>query len=110
MKTVQYQPVYCSRCRFYTPEGRRGGHCNLLGVPVQADWQACTLAVPIFMAALGDLDSLDLLPQPIEIHFPAPPLTPQPVYPETPVPSAKRSGDRFLDQQALPVPMSGVGR
>ena len=92
MKTIQCQPVCCSRCRYYTPEGRRGGHCSQLGVPVQPSWKACTVAVPIFMASLPELDSLDLLPQPIEIHFPEPPLTPQvqPTYPEPSVPALTR--------------------
>lgn len=38
----------CRHCHHYTPEGRRGGVCALLSVPVQSQWKACTLAVPSF--------------------------------------------------------------
>lgn len=79
------QPPRCSRCRYYTPEGRRGGHCSLLGVPVQGRWDACSLAAPLFMASIPELDPLELLPQPIEIHFPEPPLAPEPL-PSHPLP------------------------
>lgn len=38
----------CRYCRYFTPEGRRGGHCQQLGVPVQGKWKACCLAIPPF--------------------------------------------------------------
>ncbi|MBD1824660.1 hypothetical protein H6F51_19510 [Cyanobacteria bacterium FACHB-DQ100] len=38
----------CRHCRFYSPEGRRGGHCNQLNVAVQSTWKSCSLATPIF--------------------------------------------------------------
>ncbi|MBE9095526.1 hypothetical protein [Tychonema sp. LEGE 07203] len=38
----------CRHCRHYTPEGRRGGVCDLLSVPVQSQWKACALAVSPF--------------------------------------------------------------
>jgi hypothetical protein len=38
----------CRHCRHYTPEGRRGGICALLSVPVQSQWKACSLAVSPF--------------------------------------------------------------
>lgn len=38
----------CRSCRYYTPEGRRGGHCQQLSVPVRGSWQACSLAIPAF--------------------------------------------------------------
>ncbi|MBE9013224.1 hypothetical protein IQ250_23790 [Pseudanabaenaceae cyanobacterium LEGE 13415] len=38
----------CRHCRFYSPEGRRGGHCSQLNVSVQSTWKACSLATPIF--------------------------------------------------------------
>ncbi|MCY7385131.1 MAG: hypothetical protein LH628_21640 [Microcoleus sp. CAN_BIN18] len=38
----------CRHCRHYTPEGRRGGVCDLLSVPVQSQWKACSLAVSAF--------------------------------------------------------------
>lgn len=38
----------CRACRYYTPEGRRGGFCQQLSVPVRGSWQACSLAIPPF--------------------------------------------------------------
>lgn len=38
----------CRSCRYYTPEGRRGGNCQQLGVPVRSSWKACSLAIPPF--------------------------------------------------------------
>lgn len=41
----------CQHCRFYQPEGRRGGGCEQLGVIVQSSWIACGLAEPPFVWA-----------------------------------------------------------
>ncbi|MDX2097511.1 MAG: hypothetical protein SFW36_07010 [Leptolyngbyaceae cyanobacterium bins.59] len=38
----------CRHCRFYVPEGRRGGTCQQLDVPVQSCWKACSLSLPPF--------------------------------------------------------------
>lgn len=38
----------CRHCRFYSPEGRRGGYCSQLNVAVQSTWKSCSLATPIF--------------------------------------------------------------
>lgn len=38
----------CRYCRHFTPEGRRGGNCQQLGVPVRGNWKACALAMPPF--------------------------------------------------------------
>lgn len=38
----------CRHCRFYQPEGRRGGQCQQLSVTVQGAWQACALAASPF--------------------------------------------------------------
>ncbi|MEY3867015.1 MAG: hypothetical protein RLZZ338_906 [Cyanobacteriota bacterium] len=38
----------CRHCRYYQMEGRRWGHCQLLGVPVQGGWATCSHAVPPF--------------------------------------------------------------
>jgi hypothetical protein len=43
----------CRHCRFYSPEGRRGGHCNQLNVAVRSGWKACSLATPIFEPEWG---------------------------------------------------------
>ncbi len=49
----------CRYCRWYKPEGRRGGMCQMLGVAVQSKWQACTLARPAF-ATSWDLERIML--------------------------------------------------
>ena len=49
----------CRYCRHYNPEGRRGGTCQRLGVPVQASWKACILASPPF----SDWQSIDEIVQ-----------------------------------------------
>lgn len=38
----------CRYCRFYHPEGRRGGTCEQLNVSVQGTWKSCSLAAPAF--------------------------------------------------------------
>lgn len=38
----------CRLCYHYNPEGRRGGICNKLDVPVQPAWESCSLAVHPF--------------------------------------------------------------
>lgn len=38
----------CGLCRFYTHQGRRGGVCEQLNVPVAARWNACELAASPF--------------------------------------------------------------
>ena len=49
MKKANFLTSACRYCRFYTPEGRRGGTCSILGgVTVQAGWKACSLAAPPF--------------------------------------------------------------
>lgn len=70
MKSAQCRVTSCSRCRFYAPEGRRGGQCSQLGVPVESRWAPCSLAVPVFTPTLVAIQPLDFLPQPLEINFP----------------------------------------
>lgn len=48
MKSPDFFTSSCRHCRHYSPEGRRGGHCHQLNVPVQGAWQACSLAIPMF--------------------------------------------------------------
>jgi hypothetical protein len=38
----------CRSCRYYLPEGRRGGHCQQLGVPVRGSWRTCSVARGVF--------------------------------------------------------------
>jgi len=37
-------PTTCRFCAFYHSEGRRGGTCEKLNVPVRGFWRACPLA------------------------------------------------------------------
>ncbi|MCL1474955.1 hypothetical protein [Argonema antarcticum] len=46
--TVNPVASACRSCRYYTPEGRRGGNCQQLSVPVRGSWTACSLALPPF--------------------------------------------------------------
>lgn len=46
--TVNPVASACRSCRYYTPEGRRGGNCEQLGVHVRSTWKACSLAIPPF--------------------------------------------------------------
>ena len=38
----------CRLCQHYNPEGRRGGLCGRLDVPVHSSWDACSLATHPF--------------------------------------------------------------
>ena len=48
MKPNNHSTSSCRYCRFYSPEGRRGGLCSQLNVSVKADWKSCQLAYPVF--------------------------------------------------------------
>ncbi len=48
MKSQNFLTSACRYCRYYQPEGRRGGMCQQLGVQVQGSWKACALALPPF--------------------------------------------------------------
>jgi hypothetical protein len=48
----------CRNCRYYEPEGRRGGACQQLNVPVQATWKSCSLASPAFTPSWKVLQDL----------------------------------------------------
>jgi hypothetical protein len=69
MKSAQCRVSSCSRCRFYAPEGRRGGQCSQLGVPVESRWSPCSLAVPVFATPIVAMKPLDFLPQPLDLGF-----------------------------------------
>ncbi|MBD2040210.1 hypothetical protein [Microcoleus sp. FACHB-672] len=61
----------CRNCRFYTIEGRRGGNCQLLDVPVQGSWKSCSLAMQPFAPAWENLEEIMLWPQEILMQQPA---------------------------------------
>ena len=58
MKKSNFSTSACRHCRFYEPEGRRGGSCQMLGVPVQSGWEACTFASPPFDTTLKKLEDI----------------------------------------------------
>lgn len=41
----------CRLCQHYQPQGRRGGTCQLLAVPVESNWKACAFGLPLFCHA-----------------------------------------------------------
>ncbi|MFE4107411.1 hypothetical protein [Almyronema epifaneia] len=72
MRTARIGTSSCCCCRFYTPEGRRGGQCGKLNVPVRSSWKACCLAIPAFATEIPlkqqiELWSQDFLLAPAEI-------------------------------------------
>ena len=63
MKERNFSTSACRFCRFYRPEGRRGGLCEMLNVPVQSSWKACSFASPPFentLIKLEDIFNLDV--------------------------------------------------
>lgn len=63
MDATQFGISSCQRCRHYTLEGRRGGHCSQLNVPVQGKWSPCSLAAPVFLESLSSVTELPAWPQ-----------------------------------------------
>ncbi len=51
MKTLNLPISSCRFCQYYKSEGRRGGMCQQLGVPVRATWKACGFAMPAFSSS-----------------------------------------------------------
>ncbi|MBD2770551.1 hypothetical protein [Iningainema tapete] len=62
MKHIKSLTSACRYCRYYQPEGRRGGVCQQLGAPVQANWKACSLALPPFAPSWESLEDVWSLP------------------------------------------------
>ncbi|GAB1539223.1 hypothetical protein NUACC21_18890 [Scytonema sp. NUACC21] len=62
MKHIKFLTSACRYCRYYQPEGRRGGMCQQLGAPVQGNWKACSLAVPPFVPSWETLEDVWSLP------------------------------------------------
>ncbi|MDJ0579780.1 hypothetical protein [Crocosphaera sp.] len=58
MKTSNCLTSSCRFCRYYQTEGRRGGMCQQLGVPVRAEWKACSLAVAPFTQTWESLENV----------------------------------------------------
>ncbi|MGP1382259.1 MAG: hypothetical protein ACTS2F_01800 [Thainema sp.] len=64
MRNFDSNSSVCRYCGCYTPEGRRGGYCQQLDVPVQGEWKSCPLAIPPFAptweALIANCDSWDV--------------------------------------------------
>lgn len=58
MKIANSLNSNCRHCRYFNPEGRRGGTCQKLGVPVNSNWQACVLACPPFSPTWKTLEEI----------------------------------------------------
>ena len=58
MNTSNFPASACRYCRYYNLEGRRGGMCKQLGVPVRGGWRACSLALPPFAPSWENIDGL----------------------------------------------------
>jgi hypothetical protein len=41
-------PSVCRYCEFYQFQGRCGGYCHKLGVPVSSHWRSCPFALSPF--------------------------------------------------------------
>ena len=48
----------CRHCQNYTPEGHRGGHCQLLQVSVKGGWKSFQMALPAFAPSWEPLETL----------------------------------------------------
>ncbi|WP_353929929.1 hypothetical protein WJM97_16720 [Okeanomitos corallinicola TIOX110] len=67
MKPINPLTSACRYCRYYQPEGRRGGMCQQLSAPVKACWKACSLAIPAFATSWASLEDAWSLPVAQEI-------------------------------------------
>ncbi|NEO32744.1 MAG: hypothetical protein F6K36_20435 [Symploca sp. SIO3C6] len=57
-KTLRLTTSTCRFCHYYQPEGRRGGFCGQLDVPVQSNWKSCPLAISPFASAWESLEMI----------------------------------------------------
>jgi hypothetical protein len=70
MKTANFLTSSCRHCRYYQSEGRRGGMCQQLGVPVQGHWKACSLATHPFTSAWENLEDVVRLENSLNLDCP----------------------------------------
>ncbi|MEM8778205.1 MAG: hypothetical protein AAGF26_04890 [Cyanobacteria bacterium P01_G01_bin.49] len=78
MKTTNCLTSSCRYCRFYETEGRRGGMCQQLGVPVRAEWKACSLAASPFTTTWESLESVVKLENSLVLECPVDQITIKP--------------------------------
>lgn len=58
MKDAENIISSCRHCLFYEGQGRRGGQCRQLGVPVKGCWKSCSLAVSPFAPSWQGLERI----------------------------------------------------
>ncbi len=58
MKAIKFLASSCRYCRYYRPEGRRGGACKQLGAPVKGNWKSCSLSLPPFAPSWERLEDV----------------------------------------------------
>jgi hypothetical protein len=56
--TSETSKAVCRNCRFYQPNGHRGGICEQFNVPVSGVWSTCQLALPAFIPSWKTLEDL----------------------------------------------------
>ena len=69
MKSGNFTTSSCRHCRYYQAEGRRGGQCHQLSVPVRSEWAACTLAARPFNAAWESLEEVVRLEHSLSLDY-----------------------------------------
>jgi hypothetical protein len=80
----------CRHCKFYRPEGRRGGHCEKLAASVQSQWEACALACHPFTSDWDDISRLAVSNGRVALSTGLAPASPLTVCQPMPLPSADR--------------------
>lgn len=58
MKAIKFLASSCRCCRYYKPQGRRGGACQQLGVHVRGNWRSCSLSLPPFAPSWERLEDV----------------------------------------------------
>lgn len=75
----------CRACRYYTPEGRRGGFCQQLSVSVRGSWHACSLAISPFAPSWEGIEEILIWQQEMAILREMLPLEDSPLEVEQPI-------------------------
>jgi hypothetical protein len=79
----------CRFCKYYTPEGRRGGECQKLGALVKGSWKPCSLAIPAFSPSWDELQQVVTAQQVVTVEAAFEVITTQALEPEfSPMPTA----------------------
>jgi hypothetical protein len=68
--TSEIATAVCRNCRFYEPNGHRGGVCSQFQVPVSGSWSTCKLAMPAFIPNWHVLEDLPMQEAPTPLVIP----------------------------------------